>query len=469
MLDTQSYADGYGQAEWGAISTIDGRNSKSANSLRPFVSEYGLAKHRAMVEAAWVLALVDVLPDVPSLSAKSKKALQTIASGKSFSVKDMAAVKAQDAILNHDVKAVEMVLRQNFINSGLLKEHLELIHFGVTSEDINNLAEAISLKEARSKVLLPAINDLITDITKKAKSWSSIAILGHTHGQPATPTTLGKEFAVFVNRITRAKNNFANSPILGKINGATGGYNAMSVVYPEVNWPSVAKNFVESLGLQFNPITTQIEPHDWIAEYLHRFEEVLYPMVDLSKDCWLYISYNYLSQIAISGEVGSSTMPHKVNPISFENAEANFETSINLADGLAKKLTQSRLQRDLSDSSSKRVIGVSLAYALVAITSLMVGLSKITPNTIVIKNDLNNHWEVLTEPVQQLLRRYNIPGGYDLTKKASRGTTFTKTDYQNLLKSIKPLLPNKAYPGLDKLTQLTPETYIGYSKSLVKL
>lgn len=469
MLNTKSYADEYGQAEWGAISTIDGRNSKSANNLRPYVSEYGLAKYRAIVEASWVLALVDALPDVPPLSSKSKKALQEIASGKSFSTKDMAAVKAQDAILNHDVKAVELVLRQNFIDSGLLKDHLELIHFGVTSEDINNLAEALSLKEARSKVILPLINDLILDITKKAKSWANIAILGHTHGQPATPTTLGKEFAVFVNRLSRARDNFEKSPILGKLNGATGGYNAMSVVYPEVDWPSVSKKFVESLGLKFNPITTQIEPHDWIAEYLHRFEEVLYPMVDLSKDCWLYISYNYLSQIAISGEVGSSTMPHKVNPISFENAEANFETSINLADGLAKKLTQSRLQRDLSDSSSKRVIGVSLAYGLVAITSLMVGLSKITPNKEVIKDDLNNHWEVLTEPVQQLLRRYNIPGGYDLTKKASRGTSFTKNDYYNLLKSIKSLLPKNADASFEKLKNLTPETYIGYSKSLINL
>ena len=469
MIKVQSYADNYGVAEWGAISTIDGRNSKSVNSLRPFVSEFGLVKYRAMVEAAWVLTLVDVLPDVPALSAKSKKALQKIASGESFSVKDMAAVKAKDAILNHDVKAVELVLRENFINSGLLKEHLELIHFGVTSEDINNLAEALSLKDARRKVLLPAINNIILDLSKKAKSWAHIAILGHTHGQPATPTTLGKEFAVFVNRLQRAQNNFASSPILGKLNGATGGYNAMSVVYPEVNWPVVSKNFVQSLGLQFNELTTQIEPHDWVAEYLHRYEEVLYPMVDLSKDCWLYISYNYLSQIAISGEVGSSTMPHKVNPIAFENAEANFETSITLADGLAKKLTQSRLQRDLSDSSSKRVIGVSLAYGLVAITSLMVGLSKITPNKIVIKEDLNNHWEVLTEPVQQFLRRYNIPGGYDLTKKASRGTTFTKTDYNNLLKSIKPLLPKNAYSALEQLKELTPETYIGYSQKLVKL
>lgn len=422
-----------------------------------------------MVEAAWVLKLVEVLPDVPPLSAKSKKALQIVASGKSFSVNDMAAVKAKELTTNHDIKALELVLRENFVNDGLLNNHLELIHFGVTSDDIKNLAEALSLRDARSKVLLPAINDVILDITKKSKSWSNIAILGHTHGQPATPTTLGKEFAIFVNRLKRAQNNFADSPILGKLNGATGGYNAMSVVYPDVNWPDVAKNFVQSLGLQFNELTTQIEPHDWVAEYLHRFEETLYPMLDLSKDCWLYISYNYLSQIVISSEVGSSTMPHKVNPISFENAEANFETSITLADGLAKKLTQSRLQRDLSDSSAKRVIGVSLAYGLVAISSLKVGLSKITPNKMVIKNDLNNHWEVLTEPVQQFLRRYNISGGYDLTKKASRGTTFTKLDYANLLKSIKPLLPKSAYPGLEQLKKLTPETYIGYSQKLVNL
>jgi len=451
------------ESEYGAISTIDGRDARLVDELRPYISEFGFMKNRCRVEAAWMIVLTDTLPDVPVLPKKARALLEDIKSGRAFTNKDMAAIKAIEATTRHDVKAVELMLRDRFVEAGAFEDHIELTHFGLTSEDVNNLAEALGLRDARNEVLLPAIALISDDLTDKAKLWADIPMLGRTHGQPATPTTLGKEFAVFVDRITKAADNFNQGLIYGKLNGATGGYNALKVVYPEVNWPVVSRKFVTSLGLEFNRITTQVEPHDWMARYLHALSETSSPMIDLSKDTWLYISQDYLKQTNIKGEVGSSTMPHKVNPIDFEKAESNFDTFATLADGLARKLTQSRLQRDLSDSSSRRAIGTALGHNLIALKSLQRGLSKISPNEVTIAKDLDNHWEVLTEPVQQMLRRYNVKGGYDTTKSLSRGKLFTKEQYIELVDSVASALPKDA---ANRLRVLTPSTYIGYSKDI---
>ncbi|HMI09467.1 MAG TPA: adenylosuccinate lyase [Candidatus Saccharimonadales bacterium] len=451
------------ESEYGAISTIDGRDARLVDELRPYISEFGFMKNRCRVEAAWIITLADILPDVPALPKKSRALLEDIKSGHAFTNEDMAAIKTIEAITRHDVKAVELMLRDRFTEMGAFEDHIELTHFGLTSEDVNNLAEALGLRDIRNDVFLPSIISISNDLADKAKSWAGIPMLGRTHGQPATPTTLGKEFAVFVDRITKATDHFAQVRIYGKLNGATGGYNALKVVYPEVNWPAVSREFVTSLGLEFNRITTQVEPHDWMARYLHALSEASNPMVDLSKDAWLYISQDYLRQTSIKGEVGSSTMPHKVNPIDFEKAEANFDTFATLADGLARKLTQSRLQRDLSDSSSRRAIGTALGHNLIALKSLQRGLSKISPSEAAIANDLDSHWEVLTEPIQQMLRRYNIKGGYDTTKSLSRGKLFTKQQYNELVDSVADVLPEEA---TKRLRSLTPATYVGYAKEI---
>lgn len=465
----------FGDSTFGAISSVDGRDAGLVDDLRPHVSEFGLMKNRSRVEAAWMLHLADKVPGVDALPDQARDYLEAMKSGTAFTEEEMALAKAYETkgvgdikATRHDVKAVELMLRHRFAevdNGAAFANHLELTHFGLTSEDVNNLAEAHGLNDARNEVLLPAIDGIADDLETKARAWADIPMLGRTHGQPATPTTLGKEFAVYVERLTRTSDYFANIAIYGKVNGATGGYNALRVVYPEVNWPQVSEDFVHSLGFEFNHATTQVEPHDWMARYLHALSEVANPLVDLSKDAWLYISQDYLKQTTVEGEVGSSTMPHKVNPIDFEKAEANFDTYATLADGLARKLTVSRLQRDLSDSSSKRVIGTALAHNLVALKSLKRGLSKISPNEVEIAGELDDHWEILTEPVQQMLRRYNVTGGYDKTKGVSRGKKFEQADYHELVDSVSSVLPAEA---IERLRALTPAAYIGYSAEIAR-
>jgi adenylosuccinate lyase len=339
------------------------------------------------------------------------------------------------------------------------------VHFGLTSEDVNNLAEGMALKDARDLIFSPTIYGIADDLGQKAEEWAEIPMLGRTHGQPASPTTVGKEFAVYKERVIESMENFANSPILGKLNGATGGYNALRAAYPEVAWPKVSEEFVRSLYLQFNRATTQVEPHDWVARYLHGLSEASNPLYDMAEDVWLYISQDYLKQTPVAGEVGSSTMPHKVNPIDFEKAWSNIDTFQTIADGLARKLTKSKLQRDLSDSSSKRVIGTALAHELIGLKSLIRGLGKIHPNETRLAEDLDAHWEVLTEPIQQVLRRYNVPGGYELMKKASRGVGLTKESYGTLVESLAEVLPADA---VDRLRKLTPATYIGYASEIAQ-
>jgi adenylosuccinate lyase len=468
-----SIEDQFGKSEFGALSSVDGRDARLVDDLRQYLSEYGLMKNRSRVEAAWLLALESIIPDIKPLADQARTFLEKMKSGEAFTAEEMALAKAYETTgvgntkaTRHDVKAVELMLRHRFSeidNGEAFREYIEFTHFGLTSEDVNNLAEALGMSDALKKVISPAINDIYLNLIEKSKKWANIPMLGRTHGQPATPTTLGKEFAVYAERIKRASNNLENVKIFGKLNGATGGYNALRVVYPEINWPTVSKDFVASLGFEFDNATTQIEPHDWMARYLHALNEVVNILVDLSKDIWLYISQDYLKQSAIDGEVGSSTMPHKVNPIDFEKAESNFDTSETLADGLARKLTQSRLQRDLSDSSSKRVIATALAHSLIGLKSLKNGLDKINPNEAKIAADLEQRWEVLTEPLQQMLRRYKIPGGYDAIKGASRGKTFTKEDYLSIVKSFEGKLPKSA---IDILQNLTPSTYIGYAPEI---
>ena len=463
----------FGESEHGALGIVDGRDARLVDDLRPHVSEFGLMKNRSRVEAAWMLALEGVVPGIAPLPDQARTYLEELKSGEAFTREEMDLAKAFETngvgdvkATRHDVKAVELMLRSRFSNVAdgeAFADHLEFTHFGLTSEDVNNLAEGIGLRDARDEVLLPVIDAIHEDLDAKAKLWANIPMLGRTHGQAATPTTLGKEFAVFVERISRASDYFANVAIYGKLNGATGGYNALRVVYPEVSWPSVSEEFVTSLGLEFNRATTQVEPHDWMARYLHALSELSNPMVDLAKDAWLYISQDYLKQATVDGEVGSSTMPHKVNPIDFEKAEANFDTYATLADGLARKLTQSRLQRDLSDSSSKRVIGTALGHELIALKSLTRGLSKISPNEAEISRELDEHWEILTEPVQQMLRRYNVKGGYDTTKGVSRGKAFTREGYAELVDSISGVIPPEA---VARLRALTPATYIGYAPEI---
>ncbi len=453
-------------SEYHALSAVDGRDARLVHELRPHFSEFGLMKNRTRVEAAWLTHLSQNLPDIDRLGDTAMSYLTDIRDGAFFNDADMSAIKAHEAKTNHDMKAVELALKDRLaVAHPELAAFAEMTHFGLTSEDANNLAEGIGFEEARSKVMLPALNDVEKAVTGMAHHWAHIPLLGRTHGQPATPTTLGKEFAVFSDRIRPLIQDFGAVAIKGKLNGATGSYNAMKVVYPEVHWPSFSREFVTSLGLEFNPTTTQIEPHDWMAQYLGALKLASYPLVDLSKDTWDYISRDLIAQRKVEGEVGSSTMPQKINPINFEKAESNFDSFITLADGLSRKLTQSRLQRDLSDSSSKRVIGVAMAHELIALKSLKRGLGNIDPNEPALAVDLDAHWEVLTEPIQQMMRRYGVPGGYDLMKEASRGRKIGKEEYLAIVETLAgdARLPADA---VERLRTLTPATYIGYAPDI---
>ena len=457
----------YGTFEGGALSPMDGRDSRAVNALRPHLSEFGLMKNRTRVEAAWLLHLADTLPDAKPLPDQARALLLELASGEGFTGADYKDIKAHEAVTNHDVQAVERMMRDRFAENGHFDDHAERTHFGMTSEDANNLAEGLGYGDARSKVLIPTIEEIVEILDQKSNAWADIAMLGRTHGQPATPTTLGKEIEVFRERIDKRLVKFGEVAIEGKVNGATGGYNALEFVYPGHNWPASTAAFIESLGMQQNRATTQVEPRDWWADYLHALEGTAYPMVDFVKDMWIYISQGYIKQIPKAGEIGSSTMPQKINPIDFEKAESNFETFIGNTDVLTKKLTQSRLQRDLSDSSSRRAVAPAIGHDMIAMRAMIRGLGKIDVNEPLITADLDAHWEVLTEPFQQMMRRYNIPGGYERAKEASRGKEFTRESYYELVESVaeEESLPSEA---LERLRALTPHTYIGLSAEIAR-
>jgi len=440
-----------------ALSPLDGRYETKTAALRGHFSEYGLIRARVLVEIRWLmhLAAQPDIPDVPSFSAKARAALEQLAEG--FSEADAARVKQIEATTNHDVKAVEYFLKEKTRDLAEVAKVSEFIHFACTSEDINNLAYALMLRAARAQVLLPAMDTLIAALDALATQHADQPMLARTHGQPASPTTVGKEFANVAYRLRRQRDQVAMVPLLGKINGAVGNYNAHLAAYPDVDWETVARAFVEGLGLSWNPYTTQIEPHDYLAELFHavlRFNSVL---LDFDRDVWGYIALGYFKQKVKSGEVGSSTMPHKVNPIDFENSEGNLGLANALLEHLAAKLPVSRFQRDLSDSTVLRNLGVAFGYCLLAYDSAQKGLDKLEVNPPRLEEDLEQNWEVLAEPIQTVMRRYGLEQPYEQLKALTRGKAgVTQATLREFIEGL--TLPADAK---QRLLALTPRGYTG--------
>ena len=439
-----------------AISPIDGRYGSKCTDLRPIFSEFGLIKHRILVEVRWLQALATdkSITEVPALSEHANNILNNIADN--FSEEDAHRIKNIERTTNHDVKAVEYFLKEKIAGNQELEAISEFIHFACTSEDVNNLSHALMLREGRGQVILPQIDEIISAIKLLAQEHADKPMLSRTHGQPASPTTLGKEMANVVFRLQRQREQIASVVILGKINGAVGNYNAHISAYPEVDWVSLANRFITSLGLDWNPYTTQIEPHDYIAELfdaMARFNTIL---IDFSRDIWSYISIGYFKQKTIAGEIGSSTMPHKVNPIDFENAEGNLGVANAIFGHLATKLPISRWQRDLTDSTVLRNLGVGFGHTSVALQSLQRGISKLEVNTNQLATDLDNNWEVLAEPIQTVMRRYGIEQPYEKLKELTRGQRITQDDLHTFVDGLD--MPEAAK---EALRELTPASYIG--------
>ncbi|OCG19561.1 MULTISPECIES: adenylosuccinate lyase [unclassified Gilliamella] len=445
-----------------ALSPIDGRYGEKTRELRTIFSEYGLLKYRVQVEICWLQKLAsqaDIL-EIPALSQSAIDHLNQII--EQFSEQDANRIKEIEKTTNHDVKAVEYYLKEKVSTNEELHAINEFIHFACTSEDINNLSYALMLKTAKESILIPYWNKLIDNISAQAKAYRDLPLLSRTHGQPATPTTIGKEFANVAYRLKRQLKQLQEVEILGKINGATGNYNAHIVAYPQVNWHKFSEDFVYSLGLKWNPYTTQIEPHDYIAEFFDcvaRFNTIL---TDFDRDIWGYIALNHFKQKTIAGEIGSSTMPHKVNPIDFENSEGNLGLANAIIKHLGSKLPISRWQRDLTDSTVLRNLGVGIGYAIIAYQSTLKGLNKLEVNEAYLLEELNCNWEVLAEPIQTVMRRYGIEKPYEKLKELTRGK---RVDVQD----IKQFIDSLALPEAEKmrLKQLTPANYIGYATSFV--
>jgi adenylosuccinate lyase len=440
-----------------ALSPLDGRYAPKTQALRSLFSEFGLIRYRVLVEVRWLqmLAANPAITEVRPFSAATNILLDAIVDA--FSEEDARRVKAIEATTNHDVKAIEYFLKEKAAGNHEIAAVAEFIHFACTSEDINNLAYGLMLQHGRAEVLLPMMDRVIAAIEDLARRHADQAMLARTHGQPASPTTLGKEMANVAYRLQRQREQFARVEILGKINGAVGNYNAHLIAYPEIDWPVVAHLFVENLGLQWNPLTTQIEPHDYIGELFHalmRFNTVL---IDFNRDVWGYISLAYFKQKVVAGEVGSSTMPHKVNPIDFENSEGNLGLANALFDHLAAKLPISRWQRDLSDSTVLRNLGVGLGYALLAYDACLKGISKLEVNPERLHADLDANWEVLAEAVQTVMRRYGVDQPYEKLKALTRGKGgITPTSMREFIAGL--AIPDAAKA---RLLALTPSTYVG--------
>lgn len=438
-----------------AISPVDGRYAGKCNALREIVSEYGLIRNRVRVEVHWLEALTreKAITEVPLPSTDAAWHLRQVS--QAFDLAGAERIKEIEKTTNHDVKAVEYFIKEQLGAHEELKNFAEFVHFACTSEDINNLSYSLMLKEAREE-LLPLMDKLITAIGKLAHNHAAQPMLSRTHGQSASPTTLGKEMANVVARLRRQREQFAAVPLLGKINGAVGNYNAHMSAYPEVDWPAFARSFVESLDLDWNAYTTQIEPHDCIAEYFHavmRFNTIL---LDFDRDVWGYISLGYFRQRTVEGEVGSSTMPHKVNPIDFENSEGNLGLANAVMDHLAAKLPVSRWQRDLTDSTVLRNIGVGLAHAVIAFEATLKGISKLQANPEKLAADLDDAWEVLAEPIQTVMRRYGIEQPYEKLKALTRGKAITQELMAEFVESLE--IPEEART---RLLELTPASYVG--------
>lgn len=446
-----------------AISPLEGRYSEKLQLLRPILSEFGLIKSRVLVEIRWLEMLAEHahLPEIPPLSAHAKKLLNDII--ENFSEKDAVRIKHIESGINHDVKAVEYFIKERIEGNSELAAISEFIHFGCTSEDINNLAYGLMLQTARTQFIFPAFDELIAMLKQLAHEYANTPMLSRTHGQAATPTTVGKELANVVFRLQRQLEQLAVTPILGKLNGATGNYNAFVVAYPETDWQLLSRNFVCQLGLSWNPYTTQIEPHDYMAEFFAILIRINTILIDFNRDMWSYISINYFKQKSYSTEVGSSTMPHKINPIDFENAEGNLGLANSLLEHMAVKLPISRWQRDLTDSTVLRNMGVAIAHSILAYQATCKGLSKIVINEEVIQADLDKHWEVLAEAVQTIMRRDGVPLPYEKLKSFTRGQKITKESLHQFISEL-PLTE----PVKQELYKLTPNNYLGYAKDLAK-
>ncbi len=439
-----------------AISPVDGRYGSKTAAFRNLFSEYGLIKHRVLVEVRWFQALAThhEIVEVPELDADASNVLNDIVSN--FSLDDAARIKTIERTTNHDVKAVEYFLKEKIQGNAMLEASTEFLHFACTSEDINNLSHGLMLKTGRNDVLLPAMDEIIDTLTKQAQEFAAQPMLSRTHGQTASPTTVGKELANVVYRLRKQRELVASTEIYGKANGAVGNYNAHLSAYPEIDWPTFSQNFIEAIGLKINPFTIQIEPHDYMAEMfdaVSRFNTIL---IDLSRDIWAYISNAYFKQKTIAGEIGSSTMPHKVNPIDFENAEGNLGIANALLNHLSQKLPISRWQRDLTDSTVLRNLGVGFSHSLIAYQSLLKGLNKLEINADIIEADLNSSWEVLAEPIQTVMRRYGIENPYEKLKELTRGKAITQQAFQEFIQTLD--IPEDAR---NNLLKLTPQNYIG--------
>ncbi len=448
-----------------ALSPLDGRYAAATDSLRPIFSEYGLMKARVRVELEWLKALAAEpnIREVAPFSAATLAEIDSVISG--FSLDDAAAVKAIEATTNHDVKAIEYWLKQRFAANAEISAVTEFIHFACTSEDINNLSHALMLRQARDEVLLPKLGEIAAKLQQMAHELAAVPMMARTHGQPATPTTMGKEIANVLARLQRQIQQLAAQEFLGKINGAVGNYNAHLVAYPDVDWERHCQNFVEkSLGLTFNPYTIQIEPHDYMAELFQTIARINTILIDFNRDIWGYISMGYFKQKVKAGEVGSSTMPHKVNPIDFENSEGNLGMANAVLGFLAEKLPVSRWQRDLTDSTVLRNMGVGAGYALLGWAAHLRGLNKLEANPAAMLADLNATWELLAEPIQTVMRRYAVPQAYEQLKALTRGKDGITPE------TLRQFINGLAIPDAAKaeLLALTPAAYIGKAAELAQ-
>ena len=445
-----------------AVSPIDGRYSKKVQHLREIFSESALMRYRVIAEITWLqyLSDCDQMDQIPSMDSQLKDALTKIHTD--FSLSDAKKIKEIEKEINHDVKAVEYFLKEKIENIDGGKNYTSFIHFACTSEDINNISYALMLKDG-VKENIKSLKKLTDVLRELSKTWASDSMLSRTHGQPASPTTMGKELANFLSRLDRQLDQLKSTEYLAKMNGAVGNYNAHIIAYPNVDWESVANGYIDSLGLSFNPYTTQIEPHDWMAELFHAMIRINNICLDLSRDIWMYISIGYFKQDVNESEVGSSTMPHKVNPIDFENAEGNIGIANAIFGHLASKLTISRLQRDLSDSTAQRNIGAGFAQSEIAIRSLLKGLSKIELSKDKLLEDLEDNWEILAEPLQTILRREHVENAYEDLKTLTRGHKLNKEKLHEFIDSldVNEIVKNE-------MKALTPKSYIGIAESLAK-
>ncbi len=443
-----------------AVSPIDGRYETKTAQLRPIFSEFGLFRFRVKVEVEWLktLAAHADIKEIQALPDASVTLLNELSDN--FSIEHANAIKSIEKTTNHDVKAVEYFIRDSIQADRALKQTAQFIHFACTSEDINNLSHALMLKEAREAVIIPKLDEIIQTLSILAREHAKTPMLSRTHGQTASPTTLGKEIAVFIHRLLRQRQQLAKVELLGKMNGAVGNFNAHLSAYPDIDWMAISQHFVEGLGLNWNPHTTQIESHDYMAEYFHVLTRINTILIDLNRDIWSYISLGYFKLKLKEGEIGSSTMPHKVNPIDFENAEGNLGLANGVFEHLSQKLPISRWQRDLTDSTVLRNMGVGVAYTLIAFDSCLKGLNKLDVNQQAVGKDLDDAWEVLAEPIQTVMRRYGIDNAYEQLKALTRGQSINQENLHAFIKQL-----DLADEDKQRLLALTPHNYIGNAEA----